>query len=521
MKNIRQISQIFFPSLLLMVSCTDIDRVAIGRDDFADKVRGAWAGKLIGVQYGQSYEFMSLAHINEGEMEWSPEMILGALAQDDVYTQVSFMQTIAKEGLDASADRLAEDFATAGFELFHANLQARKNWYDGLRPPLTGSARYNAHANDIDFQIDADFIGLMCPGMPDMVSGYCDRIGTIMNDGDGIYGGVFIATMHCLGFFHSDMASIVEGALANIPAGSSYARCISDVLECYRTDPSDWRKAWDMLHARWEDHICIPNIPFNIDARMNGAYVAIALLYGGEDFARTMEIAVRCGQDSDCNASNAAAIWGVVHGYSAIPSEYSDALSLLGDKPFSYTEFSYEDVVSKTMEFARTNIVRGGGSVGTDEYRVRCRKPAFRGDCRQSFPGMTYVRSHGVEDSAWSYCGEWKHIAGWGEDVLVESSEAGASATLVFEGEMIVLTGLWGPESGMADVFLDEVHVRRIDAWWSYECGFFAFNRQVLFVASGLDPGKHTLRIAIVPERNPSSTGSRVSLLCADVYAGG
>ena len=31
---------------------------------------------------------------------------------------------------------------------------------------MSGHPKYNIHANDIDFQIEADFIGLMSPGLP-------------------------------------------------------------------------------------------------------------------------------------------------------------------------------------------------------------------------------------------------------------------------------------------------------------------------------------------------------------------
>jgi hypothetical protein len=54
---------------------------------------------------------------------------------------------------------------------------------------------------------------------------------------------------------------------------------------------------------------------FNIDARLNAAYVVIGLLYGQKDFYKTMDISTRCGQDSDCNPATAAGILGVMMGY--------------------------------------------------------------------------------------------------------------------------------------------------------------------------------------------------------------
>ena len=47
----------------------------------------------------------------------------------------------------------------AKYRLWHANLAARRALKRGIAPELTGTPRYNAHANDIDFQIESDFVG--------------------------------------------------------------------------------------------------------------------------------------------------------------------------------------------------------------------------------------------------------------------------------------------------------------------------------------------------------------------------
>ena len=58
------------------------------------------------------------------------------------------------------------------------------------------------------------------------------------------------------------------------------------------------------------------------DAVINSAYILIGLHYGGKDFGKTIDIATRCGQDSDCNPSSAGGILGTILGYSAIPDEW-------------------------------------------------------------------------------------------------------------------------------------------------------------------------------------------------------
>ena len=53
----------------------------------------------------------------------------------------------------------------------------------------------------------------MNPGMVNSSSEVCDRVGHIMNYGDGWYGGVYVAAMYSLSFLSDDVEFIVREAL--------------------------------------------------------------------------------------------------------------------------------------------------------------------------------------------------------------------------------------------------------------------------------------------------------------------
>ena len=91
---------------------------------------------------------------------------------------------------------------------------------------MSGHPDYNIHANDIDFQIESDFIGLMCPGLPQASNRFADRVGRVMNYGDGLYGGMLFGAMYAAAYFESDPRKVVETGLACIPAKSACARLI-------------------------------------------------------------------------------------------------------------------------------------------------------------------------------------------------------------------------------------------------------------------------------------------------------
>lgn len=196
--------------------------------------------------------------------------------------------------------------------------------------------------------------------------------------------------MYSIAFASDNIEFIVTEALKTIPAESKFYRCMSDVIECWRANPDDWRVAWDMLDKKWnEDIACSEGAlrPFNIDATINSAYVIIGLLYGEGDFGRTLDISMRCGQDSDCNPASAGGILGTAIGYDNIPEEWLAPLRKAEDVKFAYTNSSLNDTYRMSYSHALQLIEREGGKVSVDKIVIKCQQPeAVR--LEQSFPNL-------------------------------------------------------------------------------------------------------------------------------------
>ena len=382
-------------------------KLTLSRDVLLDKIKGGWAGQTIGCAYGGPTEFCYRGvtipdeveiKYPEHHLQWFYDHSPGLF--DDVYMDLTFVEVFAREGLDAPAESLAKAFAYAPYPLWHANQQARYNIMQGLMPPASGFWKNNPHADCIDYQIESDFAGLMSPGMPNVASAISDKVGHLMNYGDGWYGGVFIGAMYALAFVENDIPTIVEEALRTIPRRSKFRRCLDDVVKWYREDPTDWQRTWRLYNEKYSEDVGCPELilaPGNIDATMNSAYVAMGLLFGHGDFGRTMEIATRCGQDSDCNPASAAGILATMTGYSGIPEQWMPNLREVESRNFSYTKMSLNDVYRKCFDLALKNIGRNGGKVNADEVSIRTRKPkAVR--LEQGFKGMTpKLLAEGVE----------------------------------------------------------------------------------------------------------------------------
>ena len=203
-----------------------------------------------------------------------------------------------------------------------------------------------------------------------------------------------MAAMYCHAFVENDIAVVVEKSLESLPTGSEYYQTISDVIKWWRQYPDDWQRCWFEVQKKWSEDIGCPECalqPGNIDAKLNGAYIAIGLLYGEGDFGKTMEISTRCGQDSDCNPSNAAGVLGTMIGFSKIPEEWLVGLDQIEDQKFDYCDYSLNEVYEVTYGLASEIVTRGGGSVGESTWIIEREKPR-RPELEVAFEGLTPVK---------------------------------------------------------------------------------------------------------------------------------
>ena len=394
------------PLLVLLTACTSAPNVPYGKKvtmdgaTLMDKIRGGWYGQTIGCTYGGPTEFKYKGGIipDTISIPWYDDYIYDTYIEDpglydDVYMDLTFLETMMEYGIDAPAEKYADAFANADYKLWHANQAARYNILNGRGAPDSGYWKYNPHADDIDFQIEADFIGMLYPGQVNKASELSDRIGHIMNYGDGWYGGVYIGAMYSLAYVCDDIPTVVTEALKTIPEGTKFHSTISDVIKYWKMYPDDWKQCWFEVTNRHADDIGCPEgvwNGFNIDATINSAFVVIGLLYGGGDFFKTIDISTRCGNDSDCNPASAAGILGVMYGYDAIPDEWKRGAERIKDIPFPYTSLSLDAVCQANYDLVLNIMGAKSEDSGGDCISIEVEKPlAVRFE--QSFEGIEPV----------------------------------------------------------------------------------------------------------------------------------
>ena len=207
--------------------------------------------------------------------------------------------------------------------------------------------------------------------------------------------------------------------------------------------------------------------PFNIDAKLNGAYVALGLLYGKGDFVETLRISTRCGQDSDCNPASAVGVLGVVLGYKGIPDEWKSGIPPLGDQKFRHTDYSFRGISLVTEKLALQMIKQNGGRQEGDVVLIKPQSPKpARLELWDDYGSP--VERISTTDSRWAWKGAWTDTPNKIRQRAVTtktSSAKGAEASIQFEGTGAIITGPYLPSGGKAEVYVDGKLDRTVDVY--------------------------------------------------------
>ena len=338
----------------------------ISVEDYRDRMEAGWIGQIAGVgiggptEFGYTYKLVPANKIRA----WSPGIINEAFHQDDLYVEMTFLSTLERHGLGVDIRRAGIDFANSRYRLWHSNAEARNALRAGIAPPDCSHPSVNACADDLGYQIQSDYSGLVAPGCFQGVVSLGEKFGRLTNYGDGLWAGQFVGAMYAAAFFEREPRRIVETALRVIPARSRYAEMVRDLLAWHKADGADWEGAWRKAVDKYGHEGGCSEQPNVIEATLNGAMVVMGVLYGNGDPMRTILIATRGGFDSDCNPSTAAGVVFASIGKRNLPGVWYEKLDR--KVPFEHTDYTYPSLVAACEKIARQVVVAEGGRIERD-----------------------------------------------------------------------------------------------------------------------------------------------------------
>lgn len=354
-------------STMIFAGCMTCESVrTISVEDYRDKMAGGWFGQIIGVTYGAPTEFKKAGTLFEDKElpVWTDATANNSFGQDDLYVEMTFLNSLDKRGIDVSSRKAGIDFANSRYRLWCANHNGRNNLRRGIAAPSSSHPKNHPSTDDIDYQIEADFSGIIAPGMPQRVVKLGEQFGRIMNYGDGLYAGQFIGGMYAEAFFENDRVKTVEAGLKCIPQSSKYAEMVRDMLEWYKADPVDWKKAWKLAVDKYgtKDSPMVGKVSFPaIDVKINGACVLLGYLWGDGDIMKTAKISTAAGYDSDCNPSSSVGVLGVQIGYKNLGPEYT--AKFIRDVKWEFTDYDFDTLLAVSERITKKIIAAEGGRV--------------------------------------------------------------------------------------------------------------------------------------------------------------
>lgn len=312
--------------------------------DYGEAVYSGVLGKIIGVYLGRPVEGWSYEAITSrfGEVARYVSADLGfplVVVDDDIAGTFAFSRTVADHGYQSTltAAQVAETWLNYIVEdrtiLWWGGLgrctehTAFLRLKAGVPAPQSGSAALNGRTltDQIGARIFIDAFAMMHPGDPTRSAAFAREAASVSHDGLAVDAAAFFAAMEALAFEEPDIERVID-------QGRRYAKLrplqalIDDVVALCQRE-SDWRAVRDQLDERYG----LNRFGGPCHIATNQAIALAALVLGGDNFQRSLMIAVSAGWDTDSNAGSVGCLNGIRLGLDAITAD-SDLRSPVADR---------------------------------------------------------------------------------------------------------------------------------------------------------------------------------------------
>ncbi len=372
------------------------------RGDLADRLLGAWHGRLAGCLLGKPVEKIpreGIREILQSVGEWplrryfTAEGVPPEVAERWPWNRAS-RPTSLRENIDGMPEdddvnyslialHLLEthgdafdtgDVATTWLKLmppltvFTAERVAVENLLAYVEPPETARVR-NPYREWIGAQIRADVWGWVRPGDPAAAAELAWRDARLSHVENGVYAEMLVAAMIAAAFVESDPASIVASGLSVVPAGSRLAEVVRWAADLAAAT-AEWEAVLDQLHARLGRYHWVHAIN-------NCALVVAALVHGGGDFEPSVTKVVMGGWDTDSNGATVGSITGVIGGSRAIPAAWTAPLrNRLSTSLKGFDQSRIDDLAARTLAQVPDEYLLGEPAAAPAASRTSAPTPA-------------------------------------------------------------------------------------------------------------------------------------------------
>lgn len=355
----------------------DFPKKELTEEELADKIKGAWYGRICGCLLGKPVEGISCEELTSllketGNYPMTRYILESDLTEemydryqfqledkcyadtieyapvDDDTNYVALAQVlIRKYGLDFKPKHVAELWmARQGKNAYcTAERIAFCNFVKGIMPPYSAMHK-NSYREWIGAQIRGDYFGYINPGNPKKAADMAWRDASISHIKNGIYGEMFAAAMIACAAVTDDIEDIIKGGLAEVPTTSRLYATITGVLDDYHNGMGFY-EAIEKIKAEYDPS----NSHGWTHTISNAAIVVLALLHGEGDYGKSICRAVEVGYDTDCNGATVGSIIGIRNGFAQIDEVWTKPVNgKLSTSIFGVGVLDLDKAAARTMK---------------------------------------------------------------------------------------------------------------------------------------------------------------------------
>lgn len=363
-------------SILAASNCADVKPTQPDIGTLNQKIAGAWYGRIAGCLLGKTVEgirtdelipflkcsgnypmhrYMYSTDVPENANEIYrfnfpsrvyADKLACAPADDDTNYTCLYQLLIDRYGRDFTSQDVCAFWQSRQPKTAYCTAEraAYRNMSDGIQPPNT-AVYQNAFREWIGAQIRGDYFGYINPGDPLEAAKMAWKDASVSHVKNGIYGEMLISAMLARAAVSDDILDIINTGISCIPSACRLTERLNELLGKH-AGGVDESSVFNWIHAIYNEKVghdwC--------HTISNALIVCACLLYGNNDYGRSICMAVQTGFDTDCNAATVGSILGMKNGLSSIDKYWIGPLhGKLNTSIVDMTAVEIETLIDKTL----------------------------------------------------------------------------------------------------------------------------------------------------------------------------
>jgi hypothetical protein len=320
----------------------------LNRGEYVDRLQAMWLGQCIANWTGLRTEGARSEPPLFTDKDWGTQppgvsapivFVLHQdpwLADDDTDIEYVYLHLMAQAGRPLLTGVEIRDGWLAHMDpqyIWISNHRAWEVMHRGVTPAATSMSVPNWFWGHIDAQLTTEFFGALAPGMPVPALTLARLPIRTTASGYAEHAAQFYVLLYAMALEvdpaapgHDRALQLVREARRWIPSSSKAAAAVDLVVADYLANPdvNDWERTRDLIYQHFQLNAQANGYIYRgwTESTVNFACGVMALLYGGCDYKRTVQIGTLSGWDSDNCTATLGGLLGLMLGMEQLRAQF-------------------------------------------------------------------------------------------------------------------------------------------------------------------------------------------------------